>query len=198
MSRCPWCEKTDIYIDYHDKDWGVPVFNDNKHFEFIVLESAQAGLNWLTILNRRENYRKAYSGFDPNIVAMYNEEQINVLLNDSGIIRNKLKIEASVNNAKRFLEIQKEFGSFCNYIWSFVNYYPVINKLNDLSEMPAQTELSNTISKELKKRGFKFIGSTIIYSYLQATGLVNDHLTKCYRYSEIIDSYNRLFENNCK
>lgn len=195
MIRCPWCEKTRLYMDYHDKEWGVPVFNDDKHFEFIILESAQAGLNWLTILNKRENYRKAYCNFDPNKVALFNEKKIEELLNDSGIIRNKLKIEASINNAKKFLDIQKEFGSFCNYIWSFVNYFPIINKYPDIADIPAKTSLSDIISDNLKKRGFKFIGSTIIYSHLQATGIVNDHITSCYRHQEIVDSYDQIFNN---
>lgn len=193
MIRCPWCEKTDKYREYHDKEWGVPVLDDNKHFEFIVLESAQAGLSWLTILNRREDYRKAYDNFNPNKVAEYDEKKIEELVNNSGIIRNRRKIEASITNAIKFLEIQKEFGSFSNYLWSYVNYQPIINKLDDISKIPATTELSDRISLDLRKRGFKFIGSTIVYSHLQAVGIVNDHLTSCFRYNEIVLSYKTLF-----
>ncbi len=191
MKRCPWCENHELYIKYHDKEWGVPVFDDRKQFEFLILESAQAGLSWLTILKRRENYRKAYDDFDPAKVALYKHDKEKELINNPGIIRNKRKIEASINNAKRFLEIQKEFDSFSDYIWRFVDYKPVINEFKDLSELPARTKLSERISKDLKKRGFKFIGPTIIYAHLQAVGIVNDHLTTCFRYKEIIESYSR-------
>lgn len=185
MDRCSWCEKEEIYVEYHDKEWGVPVFDDRKQFEFIVLESAQAGLSWLTILKRRENYRKAYDDFDPVKVAQYDTEKLEELMNNAGIIRNRMKIEASINNAKRFLEIQQEFGSFSNYIWSFVNNKPIINKPASISEIPATTELSDTISKDLKSRGFKFMGSTIVYAHLQAVGVINDHVTSCFRYEEV-------------
>lgn len=185
MSRCSWCEKEEVYIEYHDKEWGVPVHDDRKQFEFIVLESAQAGLSWLTILKRRENYRKAYDGFDPEKVAQYDAEKLEELLNNAGIIRNRMKIEASINNAQKFIEIQQEFGSFSNYIWGFVNNKPIINKFTSISEVPATTELSDTISKDLKKRGFKFMGSTIVYAHLQAVGIINDHITSCYRYEEV-------------
>ncbi|OEF99945.1 DNA-3-methyladenine glycosylase [Vulcanibacillus modesticaldus] len=181
MNRCPWCIGDDLYIKYHDQEWGVPVFDDRKQFEFLVLESAQAGLSWLTILKKRENYRKAYADFDPEIVAKFDENKIEELMNNPGIIRNRKKIEASINNAKQFLKIQQEFGSFANYIWGFVNHRPIINKFDDISELPAKTELSEKISKDLKKRGFKFLGPIVIYSHLQAVGIVNDHLESCFR-----------------
>ncbi len=189
MQRCPWCEGNDLYVKYHDQEWGVPVVDDRKQFEFLVLESAQAGLSWLTILKRRENYRKAYDNFDPVKVATYDNEKIEELVNNPGIIRNRRKIEASINNAKYFLELQHKYGSFSDYIWGFVNFKPVVNGFTDLNELPAQTELSQRISKDLKKRGFKFIGPTIIYAHLQATGIVNDHLQSCFRYQEIIENY---------
>lgn len=185
MKRCSWCEGSDIYIDYHDKEWGVPVFDDKKQFEFLVLESAQAGLSWLTILKRRDNYRKAYDNFDPVKVANYGDRKIKELLNNEGIIRNKLKINASVNNAQLFLDIQKEYGSFCDYLWGFVDNEQVVNKWKTLSEVPANTKLSDTITKDLKGRGFKFMGSTIMYSHLQAAGIVNDHVVECFRYKEV-------------
>ncbi len=189
MDRCPWCEKTDLYRDYHDKEWGVPIYDDIKQFEFIVLESAQAGLSWLTILNRREEYRKAYDNFNPDKVALYGQKEIDELVTNPGIIRNRKKIEASVNNAIKFLEIQDEFRTFSDYLWSFVNHKPIVNKYSDISEIPAKTELSDKISQDLRNRGFKFIGSTIIYSHLQAVGIVNDHITSCFRYNEIVQSY---------
>ena len=185
MKRCSWCEGNDIYIDYHDKEWGVPVYDDSKQFEFLVLESAQAGLSWLTILKRRENYRKAYDNFDPVKVANYGDKKIKQLLNNEGIIRNKLKIAASVNNAKLFLDIQDEFGSFSDYLWGFADNKQVVNKWKTLSEVPANTELSDRITKDLKGRGFKFMGSTIMYAHLQAAGIVNDHVTSCFRYKEV-------------
>ena len=185
MNRCSWCEGNDQYIQYHDIDWGVPVHDDNKHFEYLILEGAQAGLSWLTILKRRNHYRKVYDGFDPSLVAQYTEEKIQDLLSDPGIIRNKLKVRASVNNAILFLEIQKEFESFDNYIWTFTNGKTVKNSWKNLSEIPAKTDLSDKISADLKKRGFKFTGSTIIYAQLQAAGIVNDHLINCFRYHEV-------------
>jgi DNA-3-methyladenine glycosylase I len=172
-------------MQYHDTEWGVPVFDDRKHFEFMVLESAQAGLSWITVLKKRENYRRAYDGFDPVKVARYKEAKKNKLLADEGIIRNRLKIEASINNAIRFLEVQKEAGSFSNYIWSFTGGKPVVNKWKDLSELPARSELSDQVSKDLKQRGFKFLGSIIMYSHMQATGIINDHVTGCFRYREV-------------
>ncbi|MFA5522887.1 MAG: DNA-3-methyladenine glycosylase I [Tissierellales bacterium] len=188
MNRCPWCGEDELYVNYHDQEWGVPVRDDRKHFEFLVLESAQAGLSWITILRKRENYRKAYDGFDPVKVAAYNNEKIEELMNNPGIIRNRRKIEASINNANRFLEIQKEFGSFDNYIWAFVENKPINNHWNDLLEVPANTELSDKISRNLKKRGFRFLGNTIVYSYIQATGLVNDHITSCFKYNSLDDN----------
>jgi DNA-3-methyladenine glycosylase I len=183
--RCPWCEGADLYRRYHDEEWGVPVHDDRKHFEFLVLESAQAGLSWSTILKKRENYRKAYRGFDPKIVARFGARDIERLLQDAGIVRNRLKIESSINNAKRFLEIQGEFGSFDAYLWGFVGGSPVVNRWKTLSEIPPKTELSDRISRDLKSRGFRFVGSTIIYAHLQAVGVVNDHLVGCFRYGEL-------------
>ena len=187
MKRCSWCENDELYIKYHDEEWGVPVFDDRKQFEFLVLESAQAGLSWLTILKKRENYRKAYEGFDPVKVAKFDERKVEELMNFDGIIRNERKIRASINNAKRFIEIQKEFGSFCNYIWRFVDYKPIINSWRSTSELPAKTKLSEEISKDLRNRGFEFLGPIIIYSHMQATGLVNDHVVDCFRYEQICE-----------
>ncbi|MFO7669454.1 MAG: DNA-3-methyladenine glycosylase I [Bacteroidales bacterium] len=187
MIRCDWCLSDPIYMEYHDSEWGVPVHDDQKQFEFLVLESAQAGLSWLTILKRREGYRRLYDGFDAQRVAGYDEMKIEIMLADSGIIRNRKKIESSINNAQRFLEICAEHGSFCNYLWGFVDGKQVVNHFQDQSQIPASTPLSNTISKDLKKKGFKFLGSTIIYAHLQATGLVNDHLTSCFRHSPCTD-----------
>jgi DNA-3-methyladenine glycosylase I len=185
MKRCPWCESDDMYINYHDKEWGVPVHDDRKHFEFLVLESFQAGLSWRTILKKRENFKKAFDGFDPKKVAKYNKKKIGKLMKNAGIIRNRMKIEASINNAQRFLEVQKEFGSFDKYIWEFTNFKPKINSWKRMSQIPATTKLSDEISKDLKKRGFKFVGSTTIYAHIQAIGLVNDHITSCFRYDQL-------------
>ena len=182
---CDWNTTSELYLEYHDKEWGVPVFDDKKHFEFLVLESAQAGLSWLTILKKRENYRKAYDGFDPKKVARYSEKKKAALLANPGIIRNRLKIEASINNAKHFLEIQKEYGSFSRYIWSFPKGKQINGDWKTLSEIPATTPLSDAISADLRKRGFRFLGSTIIYAHLQATGIVNDHITSCFRHKEV-------------
>ena len=184
-NRCSWCEKDPIYIKYHDEEWGVPVHEDNKHFEFLVLESAQAGLSWLTILKRRENYRKAYANFDAKKVAKFDLKKTEELIKDEGIIRNRKKIESSINNAKLFLKIQEEFGSFDSYFRSFINGSQIRNTFNDLSEIPAMTSESETIAKDMKKRGFKFLGPTIIYAHMQAAGLVNDHLVDCFRYGEV-------------
>jgi len=183
MNRCDWCGNDPLYMKYHDEEWGVPVHADRKHFEFLVLESAQAGLSWITILRKRENYRKAYDDFDFIKVAQYDDEKTNELLQNEGIIRNKLKIAASINNAMMFIKIQEEFGSFDNYIWTFVDNQPLINHWENITAVPATTELSDKVSKDLKKRGFKFLGSTIIYSYLQATGIINDHITSCFKYT---------------
>jgi DNA-3-methyladenine glycosylase I len=185
LTRCPWCEGADLYRRYHDEEWGAPVHDDQRHFEFLVLESAQAGLSWSTILKKRENYRKAYRGFDPRVVAGFGPRDRERLLNDAGIVRNRLKIESSINNAKRFLEVQEELGSFDNYLWGFVGGKPLVNKWKTLSEIPAKTDLSDTVSKDMKKRGFRFVGSTIIYAHLQAVGVVNDHLIGCFRYGEL-------------
>lgn len=192
MRRCSWCDKDELYIKYHDEEWGVPSFDDRKQFEFLVLESAQAGLSWITILRKRENYRKAYNGFDPVSVAGFGEEKVQELMQNEGIIRNERKIRASINNAQRFLEVQKEFGSFCNYIWGFVDYKPIINSWSSESENPAKTELSERISNDMKKRGFKFLGPVIIYSHMQATGLVNDHIKDCYRYQELVKNIKKV------
>ena len=187
MKRCPWCEQTDLERAYHDTEWGVPVFSDEKQFEFLVLESAQAGLSWLTVLRKRENYRRLYDGFDPEKVAGYGEKKVRKLMSDSGIIRNRKKIEASINNAARFLEVRDEFGSFSDYLWGFTGGVPVTNSWEELSEIPASTELSVAVSRDLKKRGFRFMGPVIVYSHLQATGVVNDHLFWCFRYEEILE-----------
>lgn len=182
--RCPWCIGDATYIEYHDQEWGVPVFDDTKQFEFLVLESAQAGLSWLTILKRREGYRNQYEQFDVEKVARYNESRIRVMLQDTGIIRNRKKIESSINNAKRFIEIQAKHGTFTNYLLDFVDGKQVLNRFNRMEDIPPSTPLSDKISKDLKKKGFQFLGSTIVYAHLQATGLVNDHLTSCFRYLE--------------
>jgi DNA-3-methyladenine glycosylase I len=184
MQRCNWNTNEPIYIRYHEQEWGVPIFDDSKQFEFLVLESAQAGLNWLTILKKRENYRQAYANFQPGKVAKFDEQKIEELSQNSGIIRNIRKIRASVNNAKKFLEVQSEFGSFTNYIWRFVDFEPVVNSWLTPAEVPAETELSHKISRDLKQRGFQFVGPIIIYSHLQATGLVNDHVVSCFRWQE--------------
>ena len=181
MNRCSWCGNDELYIKYHDEEWGVPVHDDKKHFEFLLLESAQAGLSWITILRKRENYREAYDAFDVIKVSQYDEKKVAELLSNAGIIRNRRKIEASISNAKEFLNIQMEFGSFDNYIWSFVGNKQIINHWNDLSQLPANTDLSDKISKDLKKRGFKFLGTTIVYSYLQAIGIIDDHIDTCFK-----------------
>jgi len=183
--RCPWCLNDPIYIDYHDREWGVPVRDERTLFEFLILEGAQAGLSWLTILRRREAYRQAYNGFDPRQVADYDEQRTAVLLNNSGIIRNRRKIEASINNAGRFLEVQKEFGSFSQYIWKFVDDRPVQNHWRRLSDIPVTSPQAMALSKDLRRRGFAFVGPTIMYSHMQATGMVNDHLVDCFRYSQL-------------
>ena len=184
-TRCPWPSDDKLMIKYHDKEWGVPLHNDKKLFEFLILEGFQAGLSWRTVLHKRENFRKAFDNFDFNKVAEYDRRKINSLLKDEGIIRNKLKIEGAVKNAKAFQEVRKGFGTFDKYIWGFVKGKPIPNKFKSLKELPAKTELSDLISKDMKKRGFTFVGSTIIYAHMQATGMVNDHLMSCYRYYEI-------------
>lgn len=189
LTRCSWCGDDPLYVSYHDNEWGVPVRDDRKHFEFLTLEGAQAGLSWVTILRRREGYRKAFDRFDPQKVARYPKRKVESLLKDEGIIRNRLKVESTVNNAKQFLKVQEEFGTFDRYIWDFVDGKPVVNKWRALSDIPASTDLSDRVTKDLKQRGFKFVGTTVIYAHLQASGLVNDHITGCFRYREIIDSY---------
>lgn len=184
--RCAWCLKFDQYIQYHDEEWGVPAYDDQIHFEFLILEGAQAGLSWSTVLKKREGYRKAFADFNPEKVARFTEKKIEKLLLDPGIIRNRLKVYAAVNNAKRFLEVQKQFGSFNTYIWSFVGGKPIINQRKSLSEVPATTKESDALSKDLIKRGFKFVGSTVIYAHMQACGLVNDHLMDCWRYKPLV------------
>ncbi len=185
ISRCPWCGTDPVYVKYHDTEWGVPVHDDRKHFEFLVLESAQAGLSWLTVLRKRENYRLAMDGFDVNKIAGYDNKKLEELLQNPGIIRNRLKIKSSISNAKKFIEVVNEFGSFDKYIWSFTENKTIRNQFTRISELPAKTELSDRVSKDLIKRGFKFVGSTIIYAHLQAIGLVNDHLVDCFRYKEL-------------
>lgn len=191
MNRCKWCGQDELYMKYHDEEWGKPVFDDNRQFEFLVLESAQAGLSWITILRKRESYRQAYENFNPSAVAGFDEEKVRELMNNEGIIRNERKIRASINNARRFLEVQEEFGSFYDYIWRFVDYKPVINKWKSESEIPARTELSEEISRDMKKRKFQFLGPVIIYSHLQATGLVNDHVMDCFRYEQLVKISNK-------
>lgn len=186
---CSWPTGDPLLAKYHDTEWGVPLHNDKKLFEFLILEGFQAGLSWLTILRKRENFRKAFDKFDFNKVAKYDQRKINFLLQDSGIIRNKLKIESAVTNAKAFIDVRKEFGTFNKYIWKFTDNKPIHNGFISLEEIPAKTELSDLISKDLKKRGFKFVGATIVYAHIQATGMVNDHIKSCFRYKEIIEKY---------
>lgn len=180
ITRCPWCGDDPLYVTYHDEEWGRPVHDDKKHFECLTLESAQAGLSWITILRKRENYRAAYADFEVEAVASFDEGDVERLMNDAGIVRNRRKIEASINNAQRFIEIQREFGSFDHYIWSFVDGEPIVNDWESVDEIPAATPLSTALSKDLKKRGFKFLGPTTVYAHLQATGLVDDHLLQCH------------------
>ncbi len=179
--RCAWV-KDPLMMSYHDDEWGVPAHDDRKQFEFLVLESAQAGLSWATVLRKRENYRKAFAGFDPKKIAKFGPSHIRRLLNNAGIIRNRLKIESAINNARHFLDIQKEFGSFSNYIWRFTEGKPVVNRWKSLKELPASTPVSDALSRDLKKRGFKFLGSIVLYSHMQALGMVNDHIVSCFRH----------------
>jgi DNA-3-methyladenine glycosylase I len=179
-TRCAWCEKDDLYRKYHDEEWGKPVYDDATLFEFLILETFQAGLSWYTILTKRENFRKAFDNFDYKKIAQYSEEKIQELLLDAGIIRNKLKVNSAVSNAVAFMKIQEEFGSFSKYIWGFVDGKPIDNNLQSLKNVPATTPLSDAISKDLKKRGFKFVGSTVVYAHMQATGMVNDHIANCW------------------
>jgi DNA-3-methyladenine glycosylase I len=185
--RCGWClGVSEAYIAYHDEEWGRPVRHDAGQFEFLVLESAQAGLSWSTVLHKRAGYRRAFAGFDPEKVARFNSRSIERLVGDAGIIRNRLKIQAAIGNARAFLEVQNDFGSFSRYLWGFVDGRPVVNHWREMRDVPASTPLSDSISKDLKSRGFKFVGSTIVYAHLQATGLVNDHLVDCFRHAECV------------
>lgn len=183
--RCDWCVGDPLYEQYHDNEWGVPVYNDGKLFEFLILETFQAGLSWITILRKRENFRAAFDDFNYKKIANYNQDKINELQQNAGIIRNKLKIKATITNAQAFIKIQEEFGSFSDYIWKFIDGKPIKNSFKSMKDIPANTLLSDTISKDLKKRGFKFVGSTVIYAHMQATGMVNDHVTSCFRYNEV-------------
>lgn len=185
VNRCSWCEGSELYENYHDQEWGVPVYDDQTLFEFLILETFQAGLSWITVLKKRENFRAAFDNFDYKKVALYDEAKFEELIQNAGIIRNKLKIKAAISNAQAFMEIQKEFGSFSTYIWGFVDGKPIKNNFKTLAEVPATTPLSDKISKDLKKRGFKFVGSTVVYAHMQATGMVNDHVTDCFRYNEV-------------
>jgi DNA-3-methyladenine glycosylase I len=185
LVRCPWSQTDEAMISYHDTEWGAPVHDDVRHFEFLVLEAAQAGLSWLTILKRRDGYRHAFRRFDPARVARFSSRDVQRLLNDPGIVRNRLKVESSINNARRFLELQKEFGSFDAYLWRWTGGKPLVNAWTSQKGIPARTELSDAISKDLKARGFSFVGSTIIYSHLQAVGVVNDHLVSCFRWKQV-------------
>jgi len=183
VTRCKWAEGVSLnYIEYHDNEWGVPVWDDQVQFEFLILEGAQAGLSWSTILNKRDGYRKAFADFDPAKVARFTDKRVAKLLGDPSIVRNRLKVNSAVTNAKAFLEVQKEFGTFCEYIWGFVGGKPIQTNFKKDGEIPATSAESDALSKDLKKRGFKFVGSTIIYAHMQATGMVNDHVTDCFRY----------------
>lgn len=184
MKRCEWA-KNDLAIKYHDEEWGVPLHDDRRLFEFLILESAQAGLSWDTILAKRENYRKAFDNFDAKKIAQYDDEKFDELMNNAGIVRNRLKIKSAIQNANAYLKVVDEFGSFDKYIWSFVDDKPIVNKFKKLEDVPAKTEISDAMSKDLKKRGFNFVGSTICYAFMQATGIVNDHIISCVRYNEI-------------
>lgn len=183
--RCGWCKGNELYEQYHDLEWGVPVYDDRQLFEFLILETFQAGLSWITVLKKRENFREAFDFFDYEKIALYNDDKFEELMQNAGIIRNKLKIKAAITNAQLFIKVQEEFGSFSNYIWGFIDGKPITNNYNSLNEVPATTKLSDTISKALKKRGFKFVGSTVVYAYMQATGMVNDHITSCFRHKEV-------------
>ena len=186
IRRCGWCGEDALYVAYHDKEWGVPVHDDRRLFEFLILEGAQAGLSWITILRKRENYRQAFAGFDAGKVARFGARDVARLLADPGIVRNRLKVGAAISNAQRFLDVQEAFGSFDAYIWRFVDGRPIVNRWKTLKQVPASTQASDALSRDLKQRGFKFVGSTICYAHMQATGMVNDHLVGCFRHGEII------------
>ena len=179
--RCPWCQSDPLYIKYHDTEWGVPVCQDKKHFEFLILESAQAGLNWLTILKKRPGYKKAFANFNPRKVAQFTQADVRRLMNNPNIIRNKLKIKAAINNAQVFLKVQNEFKTFSHYIWRFVGGRPKLNRWPSLAQVPSQSPESQALSRDMRQRGFKFVGPVILYAHMQATGLINDHITSCYR-----------------
>ncbi len=183
--RCSWCGKDPLYVAYHDTVWGVPVYDDAMLFEFLLLETFQAGLSWITVLRKRENFRIAFDGFDYKKIATYDNNKFEELIHNAGIIRNKLKIKAAITNAQAYLEVQEEFGSFSNYMWGFTSGKPIKNSWRSITDVPATTALSDQISKDLKKRGFKFVGSTVVYAHMQAVGMVNDHVTDCFRYNEV-------------
>jgi DNA-3-methyladenine glycosylase I len=185
LKRCDWSTKDPLYIAYHDNEWGTPLHDEQQLFEFLILETFQAGLSWITVLRKRENFRKAFDNFDYNKVALYDEDKILDLLQDAGIIRNKLKVRAAVSNAQAFMKIQEEFGTFDKYIWGFVDGKAIQNNRKSMKELPPTTEISDKLSKDLKKRGFKFVGSTVVYAHMQATGMVNDHVVDCFRYGEV-------------
>jgi len=184
-SRCGWAGSDPIYVGYHDEEWGVPIYDDRQLFEFLVLEGAQAGLSWITILKKRDAYRKAFDRFDPEKVARYDARRIAKLMADAGIVRNRLKIQSAVKNARAFLQVQEEFGSFSDYQWRFVEGRPLVNRFRSMKEIPPRTPISDAFSKDLKKRGFKFVGSTIIYAHMQAVGMVNDHVLDCFRHGKV-------------
>ena len=188
LQRCNWPGSDELMIKYHDDEWGVPNHDDRKWFEYITLDAFQAGLSWAIVLNKRENFRKAFNNFDPKIIAEYDQIKVEELIQDAGIIRNKLKINATISNAKVFLDVQKEFSGFDNYIWRFVNGKPIVNYWKSITNLPASTSESDKLSTDLKKRGFKFVGTTICYAFMQSAGMVNDHLTTCFRYKEIIEN----------
>ena len=185
IQRCGWCEGDALYEKYHDTEWGVPLYDDQKLFEFLILETFQAGLSWITVLKKRENFRTAFDHFDYNKIAQYNDIKFQELIQNKGIIRNRLKIKAAITNAQAFLKVREEFGNFSDYIWRFVNGKPIKNQISNYNQLPANTPLSDTISTDLKKRGFKFVGSTVVYAHMQAAGMVNDHETSCFRYDEV-------------
>jgi DNA-3-methyladenine glycosylase I len=195
-TRCDWCKGSEIELDYHDKEWGVPLHDDQRLFEFLILEGAQAGLSWTTILNKRDHYRKVFDQFDPLLVAEYSEKKIQQLLTDPGIVRNRLKVTSAVSNARLFLDVQAEYSSFDRYIWQFTDGRVIQNNWRSQNEIPASTAESDAMSKDLKQRGFRFVGTTICYAYMQATGMVNDHTVDCYRHEEIKDISFKVYSND--
>jgi DNA-3-methyladenine glycosylase I len=189
IHRCEWAGNDPVYIRYHDKEWGVPIYNDRKLFELLILEGAQAGLSWITILKKRPNYRRLFDRFDPKLIAGYDKRKINSLLKDPGIVRNRLKVESTVTNARAFLELKAESGSFSNFLWDFVDGEPRVNRWKTIKQIPAKTTQSDALSKALKQRGFRFVGSTICYAFMQSAGMVNDHTCRCFRYRQIIATF---------